>query len=61
MTAFIQTLSKLLAISLVKSIAFLMLPADGGISKSAKRGINTVMLFVTVDTVIKLLEGVWNF
>lgn len=60
MTAFIQALLKLLAVSMMKSIAFLMLP-DAGVGKSGRRGINIVMLFLTVDTVTKLLEEVWSF
>ena len=60
MTAFIQALLKLLALSLLKSIAFLILPSEG-VGASSRRAINIVMLFITVDTVIKLLEGAWSF
>lgn len=60
MELFLHSILRLLSAFAIKSIAEMILP-KGGIGESAKRGINTVMLFISIETVVGLWEGIWSF
>lgn len=60
MGSFLEATVKLLSACVIKNIAVLVLP-KGGIAETAKTGINAVLLLLTVETVMALWEGIWNF
>ena len=57
MAVFSQAVVKLMAASIICSICEFVLPS-GRIGKSAQRGVNVIMLLLTVETVTALFGGI---